>query len=186
MVPGDDQPEHHANERARHNRLALALEDLQEARHYAMYLADKRADDPIIKDALAAAMIVAYGRAFSGAKGKHREAIAGLPQRLCRGLDRGQRALHARLIKLRHEEFAHSDADAAEITMTRFVLPDETFVGPDQRKLRVGLGALELESAIGLISHLIVTTIGEMAAIQARFRDDGEIPTQRIGLPRTS
>jgi hypothetical protein len=177
----DDQGD--AANRKLHGRLALAHEDLQESRHYAMHLLDRRPDDPILVDALNAAMVVAYGRAFSAWSGKQYEAIGKLPDALRNGLDQPQSNLHDRLMTLRHTEFAHSDADAAQIKMARYVFPDDVIVTSDQRKLRVGLSRRELESAVGLISHLLVAIIGEINKIEARFKESGKIPTRRIGLP---
>lgn len=56
-MPADSKRD--AKERATHNRLVLALDDLEEARSYALHLVTRRSDDHVVTDALNAAMIVA-------------------------------------------------------------------------------------------------------------------------------
>ena len=179
-MTGSNEQRRDANDRATHNRLILALDDLEEARDYALYLANKRPSERILVEALNAALIVAYGRCFSGQGGVSAEALAAVPDRFIQPLHQTLRDLHGRLLTLRHEEFAHSDADAAGITVTRFVMPDEVFVGPDARRnLRSLLEPAEIDRAIELINSLRLAMLSEIGRIQHRFQDRGDIPTQR-------
>lgn len=65
------------------------------------------------------------------------------------------------------------------MTMTRWVFQNETLVAPDQRKLRVPLRQENVERVIELINALRVAILPAVADIQERFKEEGEIPTQR-------
>jgi hypothetical protein len=168
-----------AHERATHNRLILAPQDLEEARGYALLLVEDPPPQRPIADALNSAMIVAYGRCFSGEQSLTSEALPRLPDRFLKALSESQQKVHQALLTLRHKEFAHSDADVARITMTRWVFPAETFVAPDHRTLRVPLPQETVERVIDLINTLRLSILRAVADIQERFKDEGEIPTQR-------
>lgn len=68
-----------AHERATHNRLILALQDLEEALDYALLLVDDPPAQRTIVGALNSAMIVAYGRCFSAEPSLTSEALPRLP-----------------------------------------------------------------------------------------------------------
>jgi hypothetical protein len=169
-----------ANERATHNRLILALEDLEEARSYALYVVTHEIDERLVLEGLQAAMVVAYGRCFSGDGGNVTEALPTVPERFLKALSPDLRAIHKRLLVLRHQEFAHSDSDAAAISMTRWVLPNEVIVGPDHRALRTLLPMDELERVIELVNTVRSGVLQEVARIQHWFKDAGSLPTQQV------
>ena len=179
-MPGQVDDPRDANERATHNRLVLALDDLEEARSYALYIVTHQIDERLVLEGLQAAMVVAYGRCFSGEGGDATEALPAVPARFWKALSPDLRALHDRLLTLRHQEFAHSDSDAAAISMTRWVFPDEVIVGPDHRVLRALVPKDDLERVIDLVNQLRSSILAEVARIQHRFKEDGTLPTQQV------
>jgi hypothetical protein len=131
-----------ASERARFKRIILAWQDLEEARQSLSRLLGSNgkappheAEDEDVRAALLTSVVVAYGRLF--ARSRPSASVPGqLPERFAADLDPLLRPLHKRLLNLRNEEFAHSDAAVAELKIAAFPHDHGGVLSPEARILR--------------------------------------------------
>jgi hypothetical protein len=139
------------HERALYKRVVLAFFDVTEACLYLerLRVADNSGDE-VMRDAFVTAFVIGYGRCFADSRSGP-GALVRLPDRLLRALDPAELALHHRLMNLRNTEFAHSDADAANVQVSPANAPVD-FLVPQSRALRTD--SLEA-SAFGDVARLM-------------------------------
>lgn len=106
-------------DRALYSKLHASHEDIGIARNCANFIQKKawhsfaiarRGSIPIQQISFTTTMIVAYARPFSPGRSK-----SNFPQRLLQ-YQPEERALHQRLLRLRNEEYAHSDMSSYKVT----------------------------------------------------------------------
>ncbi|MBJ7402183.1 hypothetical protein TSA1_26630 [Bradyrhizobium nitroreducens] len=106
-------------DRALYEKLHASHGDLGIASSCAHYILKKgwhtlsflrRGSVPLQQTAFTTTMIVAYARPFAGGRGKG----ISFPERLLQ-YDPGQTAFHKRLLKLRSQEYAHTDASTISV-----------------------------------------------------------------------
>jgi hypothetical protein len=168
--PGEREARRIAAEQAAFKRLVIAFQDLDDMRRAVDLLAGSRdqpaipASQDVIRASLVTSVVVGYGRCFTHVRGG--SVPSGLPDRFHRTLSANLRALHDRLLLLRHTEFAHSDAAAAGVKTS--TLPD--FVGgallPTSRRLRLySLSDAEIEQLPSLLNELHVFLYDELVRL---------------------
>lgn len=157
------------NKRRRYKRLLLATEDALEARafvHQARALLAAAAlsrDDRVTLAALVDAFVIAYGRCFASSRGG-KKSLPRIESEFRESLEPADAHFHDRLIRLRNQEFAHSDADVADIKVE---ISDPSTLVPTSRILRrYSLQAEELENAADLVTHLIIFLTQGLVALQ--------------------
>lgn len=162
-------------EQALYKRLVISHFDLMEARRYLERLLGNNGEtaplpgDKIQREALITALIVSYGRPFSGNRAGEK-VRASPPERFLRAFSSEELRLHQDLLQLRNREFAHSDPDPSavevDVLATREGLPTAM---PMSNRVRIGLGEHELR----ILSHMITLLYGqiydEMRRIEAGF-----------------
>lgn len=106
-------------ERTLYEKLHASHGDITIARSCAQYILKKgwhtlsfmrRGSIPIQQTAFTTTMIVAYARPFAGGRGKSID----FPERLLQ-YDSKEAAFHKRLLKLRNQEYAHTDASMISV-----------------------------------------------------------------------
>lgn len=122
----------HENAKLRRTRQLYSLGDLQLALSAATFLSECDPDKPMSKVELRrfksyeTAMVVAYARPFSAARGTDRIPPLSLKMTGAK-LSAEQRALHDRLVGFRNKAFAHSDGD-----MMRMLVRPMTLDGKEE------------------------------------------------------
>jgi len=141
-----------------YRRLSLAEEDLQEARAFALAILEldlhSRPKEPLDTElrALSLAAVVSYGRAFVKTESSEESpATEFVPKSVRRCLSAEEKDLHQKLLRLRHEELAHSD-------LRRLGLQIELVDGGDISMFwvtRVPLSKREVQRLKGMTEKLI-------------------------------
>lgn len=170
-------------ERAQYIRVVLAFHDCQEAAKYAQRVCsldsqhgDSR-DYEVDRAALISALVVSYGRCFVESQA-HGRSLPQLSGRYLRSLSKLEAELHTRMLALRHQEFAHSDADAASVTVTVW---EGAVLVPHSRILRVySLGAEDVRVALDVVQKLQTFLAEEMLRFQARLSPEGDFPGDAV------
>lgn len=167
-------------ERAFFKRIVVAWQDLDDGRAALNRLLGLNGDTPppsgdtTVRQALVTSVIVAYGRLF--APSKSRGDVPGqLPGAFANGLTPEERKLHKRIIALRSKEFAHSDADIADLRIT--VRPE--YMGgvllPTSRRLRShSVSDADLTAVDGLFTKVHVYLYEEMMRLYPRLAPYGD------------
>lgn len=106
-----------------YRRLWLSRVDLDEAAatideilRRKLPLPRKNRPSPLLM-ALTTALVVSYARPFVNSRGQAALAEKSLPGSLLRALTSYERSFHEALIEIRHQEVAHSDADAMQLSL---------------------------------------------------------------------
>lgn len=121
-----------------------------------------------ISRGLQTSMVVAYSRPFSG--NYDREHTTGrLNDEFLEVYDDDEKALHNRIIRLRHQVFAHSDSEVRglEVNVTLFV--DVTLAIPVSHNPHVSMTREELERFRKMARKLQSRISKEMVKIQEKF-----------------
>lgn len=163
-------------ERALFRRIIISWQDLDDARSAVNRLlglnneVPVRPSDVVLRDALVTSAITSYGRMFTQSRGAPGR-VAQLPGRFVRELDPEQRALHARLLELRRQEFAHSDEDAADVQ----VQARAGILIPVSRRLRRhSVSDADLRGMDGIFAKLHIFMHDEMVRLYALLSDNGD------------
>ncbi|HEV7593846.1 MAG TPA: hypothetical protein VGO33_02530 [Gemmatimonadaceae bacterium] len=166
--------------RALFKRIIIAWQDLEDARGAVTRLlcAPTRPappqSDQVVKSALITSAIVSYGRLFI--RTRRQGGVPGcLPEDFEHLLPEEQRILHQRLLDLRSKEFAHSDADVADISVT--CRPE--YMGgvllPRSRRLRTdSVSDADLRDLNNILSKLHVYLHDEMMRLYPLLAFDGD------------
>jgi hypothetical protein len=146
--------------RAQYKRVIIAFHDLSDCRQYLNRLLGLNGevppaiDDAAQRNALMTAIVVSYARPFSGNKGAE-DVASRLPRTFQDTLSSEQAALHRRLIGLRNREFAHSDPEVSQVTVTVGTAGGgEGMAMPVSNIPRQGLNEDELRALDGLCAAL--------------------------------
>ena len=157
-------------------KLLLANQDALEAREYVRRAAAFRQrgsltpEDKVALAAFVAAVVVAYGRCFVSSLSK-RTNLPGFTERFLNTLSPAERTLHGRLLELRHQEFAHSDADAAAINVG---VAEGPWLVPISRILRIhSLEPEQVADAARLVDKLIAFVTEELVLLQTTLAPAG-------------
>jgi hypothetical protein len=165
------------SERLLYKRLVLASHDLDEAREYlrsvAAFASSPSGDrtDRAIVSALVTSFVVSYGRCFVGSELGEKE-LPRVPERGRRKLSVDERSLHDRLIALRNREFAHSDAEVADIRVG--VTPSGTLVPTSRVLRRYSLSDNDLAAAGSPVRKMSAFVTDELIRLQDRLAPYGE------------
>ncbi len=158
-------------EQALYKRLVISYFDLTEARQFLNRLLGLNSErvpdqtDRIQRDALMTALVVGYGRPFSG--NRPGDTTPRLPERFLNGLTSSQRALHELLLALRNQEFAHSDPEPAGVEVTMHESPDGAVTPyPVSNRTRIGLDETQLRELNSIFTHLLIQIYDEMRRIE--------------------
>jgi hypothetical protein len=159
--------------KALYKRLVITSFDFGEARQFLAVLrktiADEKTEDPaILRKAIETALVIAYIRPFSGNQSAS-DVASSPPNRILKSYSREERALHDRLLGLRNTEFAHADAEAAQVKVHISMMRLVQFTLPVSRALRVPLSEGELELIETMLSKLHVAVYDEMRAIEQQL-----------------
>ena len=136
-------------------RLSITDGDLFQARQYASSLLKhgtsirETAEERVVQLALTTALVVAYGRPFSGNKDKSRKNEP-KPDWLTELFSADELRLHARMLERRHKVFAHSDAGAFDVTV---YTSGEASI-PISRNPHIALEDAELIAVVSLIDKM--------------------------------
>jgi hypothetical protein len=151
-------------ERALFRRIIISLQDLDDARSAVNRLLGLNAQVPVpptdvtLRDALVASAVTSYGRIFVRSRGESRR-VGQVPARFLKGLTPAERTLHTRLLRLRNQEFAHSDEDAADVK----VRVAHGILHPVSRRLRRhSIADADLRGMDGIFSKLHIFLHDEM------------------------
>lgn len=146
----------------------LAWQDLEDARTCVNRLLGLNREvpppqeDATIRGALVTAAIVAYGRMFSPTRSRG-QVPGSLPASFTRALSPDLRQLHRRVLGLRSKEFAHADADVADIVVE--ACPDylQGILLSESRRLRTfSVSDADLRGLNSLLTHVHIYLHDEM------------------------
>ena len=157
--------------RALIKRLVISHFDLTEARKFLNRLAGLHGEDAIPRhdsvqlDAYRIAVVVSYARPFSSNRGGAKVAPT-LPRKLLKSFSVVERELHERVIKLRHKEFAHSDADRARVEISVQTMSGEKVAMPESQITRLDPAGNELNILDNMISKLLTAISVEWQRIE--------------------
>lgn len=109
-----------------YRRSYIGVDDLLDAYHYAEYTLNNRLHDHgadedarLILKGLSLAMVVSYARPFLNSRSDGTwPTTQRIQERVLKGLSQEERHLHDRIIALRNQELAHSDASAHAVKLT--------------------------------------------------------------------
>ena len=167
-------------ERGRFKRCALAFSDLDEARNALNRLLGRNGkvaptpQETDIRDALLVCVVIGYGRICRPSR-KSAGVPGHLPERFANALSPDLQQLHHRLLKLRDQEFAHSDAAVADIKVDTLKMRDVLLLVPLTRVLRVqSLDADDLRLAVELMAAVHVYLYDEMERLRSVLTQYGE------------
>lgn len=159
------------HDRALFKRLVISHFDLTGARQFLSRLRGENGEtvpqssDTIQRDALMTALIVGYGRPFSD--NRRGDVSSRLPDRFLDGLTPEQRSLHERILELRNQEFAHSDPEPADVSVTVVAWSDGTpLTVPMSNRTRLGLSDDQLRELSNIFAHLLRAVFDEMERIR--------------------
>lgn len=164
-----------AAERALFRRVIIACHDLSDTRASLNRLlglnnqTPPKPGDSVVREALATAAVVGYGRIFTASRGER--LVGRIPGRFVQQLSTEQRELHNRILELRNREFAHSDGDAAEVKV--FDSPG-TLIPVSRALRRHSLTEAELERLDGLCSSLHSYLTGQLVRLYELLKPHGE------------
>jgi hypothetical protein len=154
-----------------YKRLIIAFHDLTESRQFLNRLLGLNSEippppsDKIQREALMTALIVSYVRSFS----KNRDAddvLRRLPEDFLCDFTETEKQLHARMLQLRDQEFAHSDPEKSGVTVRIDSLPEgRPIAWPVSTVVRQGLTAAELNTLNGMFSKLLTRLMAEFGRI---------------------
>jgi len=162
--------------RRSYKKLLLANQDAFEAREYVLRAAafgereTLAQQEKVALAAFVAAFVVAYGRCFVSSRSKKNN-LPSFAERFVSTLSPAEKTLHRRVRDLRDQEFAHSDADVADISVGTW---NGHSLVPTSRILRLySLGRDELASAAALVEKVIAFVTQELVLLQGALAQSG-------------
>lgn len=165
-----------------YRRLQITSANLFEARQYASYILDNRlheqarTSNTLPLKALSLALVVTYARSFldSDTEGLY-PTTSRVPESVLRALSSDDRAFHDRLMRLRHDEIAHSAAAAHDVKTSLRTPPDgsaERVAISIQRGTVQPLTEEETDRFLRMADLLAGEVISRQHAIQERLADE--------------
>jgi hypothetical protein len=181
LVNASDSPwstDRIAAERRKFRRVIIAFQDLDDVRacvsQLQILVAQRVKMDDTIPKALVTSAIVGYGRCSTQSRGGT-SVLRRLPETFEHALDPALRALHARLLRLRHTEFAHSDGDTADVTVGALPNFRTGALMPSARRLRAdALSNVELAMFPKLLEQLHIYLYDELVRLNAELARYGD------------
>lgn len=163
-------------ERALYRRLIISWHDLMDARPALAHLlsGDALLADEAVRDSLLTSLVVSYGRCFTQSRGQSQTASR-LPDSFLKTLTTEELTLHRRLLQLRNTEFAHSDAEAAEVRVQ--AIPDfkSAVLLPSSRRLRSSsLSEVDLRVVSGLLGKMHIFIHDELVRLSPVLAPHGD------------
>jgi len=158
-------------DRRLYKRLIIAFHDLTDSWRYLNRLLGLNSETPppqsdkIQRDALMTALIVSYVRSFSANRVAD-DVQKRLPDNFLSDFSESEKRLHAIMIQLRDQEFAHSDPEKSGVAVDIHCLPDgRPIAWPVSTVVRQGLTDAELNTLKGMFSKLLIRLMAELQRI---------------------
>ena len=158
-------------------RIALAHTDLSEAAASIERMLElNEFDHPLIRrspdfKAHMVCTVISYARPF-GDNDSGQDVGKRLPDSALNAFSEKERKLHRRVLKLRAEEFAHADGQAASMDLTVVETETGKYAWPISRVLRIGLSRSETEALKGMLWKVGDWLSDQLVALPRRISAD--------------
>jgi hypothetical protein len=168
--PRDKEQKRIEAERGLYKRVVIASHDLADARACLNRLLGLNGER---RASLTAALVLAYGRCCAPSRSTA-GVPAAVPGSYRMSLDVSQRGLHDRLLALRDEQYAHSDADAASVRVSVLAPDIAPALMPVSNRLRMPFSDRQLAEIGGLLSSLHVYLYDQMVRLNTFLGQHGD------------